>query len=73
MPVRLTSRKVPVWWTMVPPEAMKLPYVAFEMEKPPPVDTVRSLRLMGPKVVMNGITEKSPVPRDDGCRLSYRR
>ena len=65
VPVKVTSRKLLLWWTMVPPDAMKLPYVGFEMEKPPPVDTVRSLRLMGPKAVRNGTTEKSPVPEPE--------
>jgi hypothetical protein len=47
---------------MEPPVAAKDPNVAFETEKPPPVEITVSSRLNGPKCVVIGTIEKSPSP-----------
>jgi hypothetical protein len=50
---------------MEPPVATKDPKLALEMEKPPPLETVVSVRLNAPNGVSGSTIEKSPDPRPE--------
>jgi hypothetical protein len=67
IPVKLTTRAFGVSCCMEPPVAAKDPNVAFETEKPPPVEIIVSSRLNGPKCVVIGTIEKSPSPAPEVC------
>jgi len=67
VPVMSTTRAFVVSCCMVPPVATKDPKLAFEMEKPPPIGTVVSVRVNGPKSVVIGTIEKSPFPTLEVC------
>jgi hypothetical protein len=54
---------------METPVATKLPWPAFEMEKPPPFETVVSVRRNGPNDVIIGTLEKSPNPAPEVSEL----
>jgi hypothetical protein len=62
VPVRSTNKAFVVSLMIMPPVATKDPNMAFEMEKPPPVPTVVSVRLYPPNDVPTGTIAKSPFP-----------
>ena len=62
VPVKSSPRWVGVTVTMSPPVASNVPYLGFEMEKPPPVENLFFVTVNEPNDVNSGIPEKSPVP-----------
>jgi hypothetical protein len=67
VPARSTTRNSGVSFNMEPPVAAKVPSPGFEMENPPPVETVVSVRVNGPNGVPNATLNgaKSPVPKPE--------
>lgn len=58
-------RKVAVRVMILPPVAMKVPYIGFDNAKLPPLPTVTLLTVTALKEVNKGTTEKSPAPEPD--------